>query len=89
MAEFLTEKKIEALLETEMRILTMPDGKSVPVRGFKMMWDAFDLIRNANMFTEERMIELAYSWSEREGIPFEKTLSNLIAYIHQQAKRIF
>jgi len=88
MNKFLTEKETEKRLESETRMLTLPDGKTVPVRGFKLTWNSFDLLQQANMFTAEQLIELAYSWSEREGIAFDTTLHNICAYAHEQAKKL-
>ena len=88
MNDFLTEQQTERFLEKQTRMLTMPDGKMVAVSGFMVMWNAFELLQEANMFTEERLIELAYSWSERENIPFEETLKNLIGFIHSEVKKI-
>lgn len=84
----MTEQQTEALLEQDTRILTMPDGKKIPVRGFKLMWNAFDLLLEANMFTEDKLIELAYSWSQREGLSFDEALKNLVGFIHVQVKRL-
>jgi hypothetical protein len=88
MSDFLTEKEIEDLLILETRQLTMPDGKTVPVNGFKLMWNSFDLLQEAGMFTAELLIELAHSWSEREGIPFDTTLKNICGYAHEQASKL-
>lgn len=88
MSRFLTEKETEQHLESETRTLTLPDGRAVPVRGFKLMWNSFDLLQQAGMFTAEYLIELAYSWSEREGIAFDTTLHNICAYAHEQAKKL-
>ena len=88
MDKFLTEKETEHLLEFEVRNLAMPSGEVIPVRGFKMMWQSFDLLQQAGMFTQEKLIELAYSWSEREKLPFETTLSHICGYAHRQGKKL-
>ena len=87
MTKFMTEIDTEAYLESEMRMLAMPDGETVPVRGIKLMWSIFDLLQQSNMFTQERLIEIAYSMAECEQVSFEKALESVCGYAHEQVKK--
>ena len=83
----MTEKQIEAYLESETRMLTMPNGQQRAVRQFNLLWSVFDDIQGANMFSSEKMIALADSFSRRKGIPFEEGLQSICGEIHRQVKR--
>lgn len=88
MKRFITEKETEALLEPETRDITMPDGSSRPITGFKLMWRSFDFLtatpfyKPKPYFTEARLVELALSSAQEMGYSFERSFPNMVAYVN-------
>lgn len=88
MSKFITEKETENYLVSEMRMLTLPDGGSHPVRGLNLMWTTFDLLQETGAFTQERLIDIAHAVAQHEDAPFDKALETVCGYAHEQMLKL-
>jgi len=76
---FWTEKETEHWLESETRSVKMPDGSMRPVTDFRLLWENFDCLCAAHLFTEERLVELALDSSKETGHSFEDSFVSVVA----------
>tara|TARA_R110002110_G_C13470513_1_gene720768 strand:+ start:819 stop:1103 length:285 start_codon:yes stop_codon:yes gene_type:complete len=78
---FMTERETEELLETETRMLPMPDGTTEPYRGFRIMWDTLDYIVEEYDIQLEWLVKLALSDVEQNSVSFQRAFKNIVAYV--------
>ena len=85
MIPFMTERQIEALLETSVRELRLPNGESVLVRLSKLVWDSYDMIIREGMgiFTPSVIMEIACLNREETGESLEISLTRTCGSIHR------
>lgn len=86
---FMMEKDVEELLETEVRILTMPDGTPYPYRGFKIMWNSLDYMIGDYGLTLEWFIALSLTHAKESGRDFDTAFRNIVAYVREKGKEKF
>lgn len=85
---FITQKEVEALLETETRPLPMPDGTTEYFRGFKLMWQGVDELKSKHDVSLEFIVEMALLDTDK-GRPFYRIFPNSVAYILQKYEEEF
>ncbi len=86
---FFTEKVIEESLQTETRLLPMPDGQLQPFQGFKVMWDTLDALLTQYDMTLEWYVEQALLDGKEMGRAFWLSFPNIVGYVHDEFKKAF
>jgi hypothetical protein len=79
--KFFTEKETEYWLETETRLLPMPDGSQKPVTSFRLVWGAFDFLVKVGRKTPARLVELSLLNAQEMNLSFEESFPAVIAYL--------
>jgi hypothetical protein len=78
-----TEQEIESWLESETRLIPMPDGREQPYTNTKHFWDAYEYVVLWG-YTPERIVELAIDDGEEMGRAFAMSFQNTVFYIHNR-----
>lgn len=79
--KFFTEKETEYWLETETRLLPMPNGSEKPVTSFRLVWGALDFLVEVGSYTPARLVELSLINAQEMKISFEESFPAVIAYL--------
>lgn len=85
---FLREIEQEALLETEIRMLPMPDGSNYPYQGFQIMWNTLDFLVANYKINLEWIVQLALEDAKAEGRDFDISFRNIVTYIRREADKL-
>jgi len=78
MSFFYTERRIEELLEREIRIVPGPGGVLASIDAFKAFWKAYDFLVAFGVHSPERLAELAQVYGERHGQSFINSLRDIV-----------
>ena len=85
---FMTESRVETLLEREIRTVPGPEGEPISITAFRAFWKAYDFLIFVGAHTPERIAELARINSERLGIPYGQSFSSIVWRSNAHARRI-
>lgn len=85
---FITEKETEALLEQEIRNITLPNGSIRSLSSFRLTWDTFDKLIRHSRYTEEKLVKLGVINAEEKGLSLELSFQSVIAYVYHHFKDI-
>lgn len=81
-------KRVEALLELEMRHVAGLEGTLVPYTGSKSFWTVYDFLIFFGLHSREKIVRLSISNSERTGMSFEDSLEAVVRNANGHAKRL-
>ena len=93
MSFFITEMRVEDLLEFETRILTGPDGVKASFTAFKAFWKAYDFLILFGIQTHERIMQISLqnvedTEAEGESITFGESFGAVVWNANGHARRI-
>ena len=83
---FMTEKEIEAQLQTETRTLTLPDGSKRAFHGTKRLWENHDWLLQFDL-TSEDIVAMAVTDGEEMNRPFDLSFTHVVGYITTRYRR--
>lgn len=87
MGIFYTEKEAEQYLETETRMIVMPDGSKQSISKTKLMWVHYDfIVHKEKLYTPERIVELTLIDCQEKQADFVETFEGLVFYISNRLR---
>lgn len=85
---FWTEKQIEEWLESETRLITLPDGSTRPLTDFRMTWVLYDDLIQIWGYTPEQFVRWAVEETTLHGITLEKAFGSIVAYVDEHVRNL-
>ena len=83
----MTEKQIESCLESETRMLPLPEGGEQVMAGPKLMWEAVDFIVDTYTYSMNDLIAFTRRTMREKGYDFSDAFQSVVSYIHQSIMR--
>ena len=83
---FMTEKQTEELLQTETRMLPMPDGSLYPYTSFHLLWNSLDYLQANYRLELEWFIRITHQHMEESGKDFDTAFRNIVAYVRHHVE---
>lgn len=87
MKHFMTEKQIETYLETETRMLPLPEGGEQVMTGSKLMWEAVDFIIDTYSYNMDELITFTRRTMCEKNYDFSDAFQSVVSYIYQSIMR--
>jgi hypothetical protein len=87
MAFFITERQVEHHLEEIVRDMPLPGGDAVPVRNFRINWEAQDFLDEFTDITEEEICRITELHAQESGKPYQEAYFDIIAHLQVECRK--
>jgi hypothetical protein len=82
-----TDEETETWLESETRVLVLPNGITRPFTGLKLLWRLYDDLTNIHGYSSAQLLKWAVQETQATGVSFDIAFPSIVAYVDRHVRK--